>query len=131
MYKRLLALSIGYWSLYLVVNEIPTESYPDFRRWLMSLIFQPFTFIWVSVLALIGIIAYGVIVQWMADDLRQMTKTTWFMRVLFCILFILSVYFLYLMNAMVMLVILPCIAIYGIMSMTQSKNVVRRQDGAE
>jgi hypothetical protein len=131
LFTRLLALSIGYWSLYLVFIEVPTESIEELRRWSASLVFEPFVFVTVSLMSLVGIFAYGTMLKFVFQDMKLRSGRNLFQSILFGILLLLSIYFLYRLNMKLMLIILPCMIIYGIISISQTREIVRRQDGVE
>lgn len=131
MFTRLLALLIGYWSLYVVAIEVPTQSMEELRRWAASLVFEPFVFVTVSLMSLVGIIAYGTMLKYVFQDLKLQSGRNLFQSILFGLLFLLSIYFLYRINMKLMLIILPCMLIYGIISISQTREIVRRQDGVE
>ncbi|MCF6137605.1 hypothetical protein [Pseudalkalibacillus berkeleyi] len=131
MYTRLMTLMIGYFSIYVVANEIPSSSFPEFRRWVISLIFEPFVFVSVSILGMTGIVAYGLLIKWLYNDIKGRGKRKWIENMSVLILCLVSLYFLFLMNIIVMASALLCAVFYGIISISQQRNFARRQDGVE
>ncbi len=131
MFTRFFSLMIGYWSFYVVVIEIPTTNVQDFSRWLGTLIFQPFTFVTISLMGMVGIVAYGYMIKKTIQDMKNRTKGNLLQKTLFGLLLLTSWYFLMQMNMVVMLILLPCTFFYGIISILQANKHVRRQEGVE
>ncbi|MGM7701707.1 hypothetical protein ACSVDE_08245 [Pseudalkalibacillus sp. Hm43] len=131
MFTRFFSLIIGYWSFYIVVIEIPTTNMQEFRRWLGTLIFQPVMFVTISFMSMVGILAYGFMIKKTIRDLKDRSKGSLFQKALFVVLLLTSWYFLFQMNVVVMLILLPCTFFYGIISILQANKHVRRQEGVE
>ncbi|WP_221565245.1 hypothetical protein [Alkalihalobacillus sp. TS-13] len=131
MFKRIMALLIGYFSLYTVVNDIPTSSYDQFMGWVAKLIMNPMVFVYSAFLILIGVIAYGIALKTIITDFRNQRLRSLIVQLLYIVLVICSVYLLYQMNELLMLIFLPCSVIYGIISLSQFNVHERRQEGAE
>lgn len=126
-----MTLVIGYLSIYLVANEIPSGSLLEFRRWVVSLIFEPFVFVSVSIFGMTGIVAYGFLIKWLYNDIRGRGKGKWIETMSVLLLSLVSLYFLYLMNITVAVSVLLCAVFYGIISISQQRDFVKRQDGVE
>ncbi|WP_408006557.1 hypothetical protein ACJROX_17870 [Pseudalkalibacillus sp. A8] len=131
MFKRIIALLIGYLSLYTVVNDIPTASYDEFMQWVSSLILNPFHFVVSSFLALIGVIAYGIMIKTVIADFKHRSTQSLLVGIIYCALVLVSMFSLYRMNQILILIFLPCSVIYGIISLSQRKVIEREQEGAE
>ncbi len=131
MFKRIIALLIGYLSLYTVVNDIPTTSYDEFMQWVSSLILNPFRFVVSAFLTLIGVIAYGIMIKTVITDFKHPRAQSLVAGILYCAIVLVSMLSLFHMNQMLIFILLPCSVIYGIISLSQRNVIERGQEGAE
>ncbi|MCF6408258.1 hypothetical protein [Pseudalkalibacillus salsuginis] len=131
MFKRIIALLIGYLSLFTVVNDIPTTSYDEFMQWVSSLVLNPFRFVISAFLTLIGVIAYGIMIKTVITDFKHTRAQSWVVGILYCAIVLVSMLSLYHMNQLLIFILLPCSVIYGIISLSQRNVIERGQEGAE
>ncbi|WLD91856.1 hypothetical protein [Alkalihalobacillus sp. AL-G] len=128
MVKQWILLVIGYWSMFEVTGDLPSNTTQS-MQWLSEIIIDPFDFIVAAFLFLIGISSYGMV---LSDLIKRRTSSAVHTSLL-SISYVVSLITLYTMNALVVLFTLLCLFIYGMLSLSQSRldKTKRRQEGVE
>ncbi|WP_257347754.1 hypothetical protein [Pseudalkalibacillus decolorationis] len=128
MVKQWIVLAIGYWCLYFVSKDLPTESMESFLSWLSQVIFDPTHFIRISLLLLTGIVSYSFVVS----DILNKNDSSLLHFILFILSFVLSFVILISLDLVIAVFCLLCLFIYGMISLSQFRQdkTIKRQEGA-